>query len=128
MVQLTIQTWREPVNLRHSIRQLQIGRSTEYLCGSASDSLARGLTKAPQSWGEGEGIRRAASEDCCNFMAPLAASEPRAKRGCGGLSWTCRMAGERVEGREAERAPPFPVAPTWKRSETLALESLPSAT
>lgn len=37
-----------------------------------------GLVKAPESRREGEGIRGAASEDCCNFMAPLAASETRA--------------------------------------------------
>lgn len=38
------------------------------------------------------------------------------------------MTGERVGGREAVRAPPFPVAPTWKRSETLVLKTLPAAT
>lgn len=43
--------------------------------GGAANSQARGLVKATKSRSEVEGIRRAESEDGCNFMAPLAASE-----------------------------------------------------
>lgn len=76
----------------------------------------RGLAKAPKSRSEVEGICRAASEDCCNFMAPLAASETRA-----GEERLRRLKPDVPHDRRASwearsrKSFPLPAAPTWKR-------------
>lgn len=91
----------EPVHLGRCFHGLQpafgSGSRWQHLWAGAVDCQARVLVTAPESGGAGEGIRGAASEDCCNFMAPLAAPRPRrAKRGCRGLSRTYRMTGRRL--------------------------------
>lgn len=66
-----MQTWREPVYLRRSIRQLQIGSSLEYLWGSASDSQARGSCEGTRESGRRRGHPQGSERGLLQFHGPV---------------------------------------------------------